>query len=408
MAPKVSVVMSVYNGASYLPAAVESILGQTFSDFEFIIVDDGSTDQTSKILQSFRDERIVLLKNNRNLGLTKSLNRGLERARGEYIARLDADDISLPERLARQVQYLDAHPELGLVASAVVYIDPDGNELGVQRIRTRDFYSALLDVDFVWEHSATMFRTACVQAVGPYRDEFKYMQDVDLWLRIGEKSGLMVLGEPLIKLRLHPESIGATVRVCQREYGLLAVRLAKQRKLGGEECPGTLLSGLNDIGRLMAEPEAIGWALLRTACLYCLLGDMSKTKRTLAEAVQAYPALLQDSERVVGYIVYFGFDHAAMLTSREGAIRFVRNLFANLPSAAQSLVRFRSRALGQLYILSAFESYGAGHMQLLRKEIVLGVANDLGWLRNRGIWSMFFRSLLGFAKRRKQQCQSDL
>ena len=117
--PRVSVVMSVYNGERYLAEAIDSILGQSMSDLEFIVIDDGSTDGTPRILEKYtaRDERVWVVRNERNLGLTRSLNRCLSLARGEYFARQDADDISLPERLALQVQLLDANPHVGAIGT---------------------------------------------------------------------------------------------------------------------------------------------------------------------------------------------------------------------------------------------------------------------------------------------------
>ncbi len=129
--PRVSVLMSVYNGERFLRDSVESILGQTFTDFEFLILDDGSTDSTCEILEEYanKDARIVLVRNDRNLGLTRSLNKGLRLVRGEYLARQDADDISLPKRLEMQVKFLDAHPEVGVVGSALEIIDENGNTI---------------------------------------------------------------------------------------------------------------------------------------------------------------------------------------------------------------------------------------------------------------------------------------
>jgi len=115
--PKISVIMSVYNGEKYLREAIESILNQTFRDFEFIIINDGSTDKTSEILSSYNDPRIVIINNKRNIGLTKSLNKGLKMVKGEYIARQDADDVSLPERLERMVNFLDMNRDVGLLGS---------------------------------------------------------------------------------------------------------------------------------------------------------------------------------------------------------------------------------------------------------------------------------------------------
>src|SRR5262245_35822647 len=124
---KLSVLMSVLNGEAYLRLAVDSILAQTFQDFEFIIVDNASSDSTTSILDSYRDDRIVRLRNDTVLSLTQSLNRGLRSARGAYVARMDADDIASPVRLARQVDFLDEHPDVVLVASHVRLIDRNGD-----------------------------------------------------------------------------------------------------------------------------------------------------------------------------------------------------------------------------------------------------------------------------------------
>jgi glycosyltransferase involved in cell wall biosynthesis len=125
MTPKISVAMSVFNGEEYLRAAIDSILAQTFSDFEFIIVDDGSTDRSAAIVRGYDDPRFVLL-SQENRGVAAALNHAMSRARGEYIARQDADDVSLPERFAQQVQWLEAHPEVSALGTGAVLIDPQG------------------------------------------------------------------------------------------------------------------------------------------------------------------------------------------------------------------------------------------------------------------------------------------
>jgi glycosyltransferase involved in cell wall biosynthesis len=124
--PRISVVMSVYNGEKYLRQAIESILQQTYTDFEFIIIDDGSTDSSREIIQSYDDKRIRLVINEQNIGLTKSLNKGIRLAKGEFIARMDADDISLPQRFEKQVAYLDSHPEVGVLGTYANIIDHRG------------------------------------------------------------------------------------------------------------------------------------------------------------------------------------------------------------------------------------------------------------------------------------------
>ena len=118
--PKISVVMPAYNAENYIREAIDSILAQTFRDFEFLIIDDGSTDHTVEIIRSYSDSRIRLYQNERNMGVAATLNRGLDLARGEYIARMDADDISLPERFAKQAAYMDAHPDVAVCGSNII------------------------------------------------------------------------------------------------------------------------------------------------------------------------------------------------------------------------------------------------------------------------------------------------
>src|SRR5690606_37374672 len=129
--PRVTVLLAVHNGERYIQEAIDSILAQTFGDFELLIVNDGSTDATRDLVLSYSDDRIRLVDNDHNIGLPKSLNRGLRLAKGRYIARLDADDISEPDRLAAQVSFLQANPDVAMVGSWYRKIDGEGNTLGV-------------------------------------------------------------------------------------------------------------------------------------------------------------------------------------------------------------------------------------------------------------------------------------
>jgi glycosyltransferase involved in cell wall biosynthesis len=127
--PRITVLMPVHNGEPYLDASVRSILGQTYGDFEFLVIDDGSTDGSARILRAYQDPRFRIVENGRNLGVVETLNRGLSLSRGEYVARMDCDDESLPERLERQVSFLDSHPEVGVLGTSGDLIDGDGRFL---------------------------------------------------------------------------------------------------------------------------------------------------------------------------------------------------------------------------------------------------------------------------------------
>ena len=225
---KISVVMSVYNAEKYLSEAIGSILSQTLGDFEFILVDDASTDGSPALLERYAalDGRIVLLKNPENIGLTKSLNRGLAVARGEYIARMDADDISVPERFAKQAAFLDAHPDYSFVSCIGRYIDENGNpeQLRLFPETNEEIYAMMPKVDAVM-HPGVMFRRDDIAKIGNYCEDFRVVQDYDLWFR-GMAAGYRFynIQEPLLLFRRN-ESYN---RRKSRAYRLVDYRVRKK------------------------------------------------------------------------------------------------------------------------------------------------------------------------------------
>lgn len=207
MMPKVSVLMSVYNGERYLRQAVESILAQTFADFEFIIIDDCSNDLSGSIINSYSDPRIVSVRNEINLGLTGSLNAGLEIVRGEYIARMDCDDVSLPERLGKQVSFMDSHPEVGVCGAWAKDIDEAGRVIADRPTRIGELADYYYWIPSPVIHPSAMIRAALLKRLR-YDHNLRYAQDYDLWLRI-VKTGykLASMPEHLLQYRVHAGSI---------------------------------------------------------------------------------------------------------------------------------------------------------------------------------------------------------
>lgn len=206
MTPAVSVLMSVHNGERFLREAVESILSQTFTDFEFIIVDDGSTDRSAEIVESYTDARVRLLHNDRNLGLSQSLNRGLQEVVGRYVARMDADDISLPERFERQITFMDQHPEVGACGTWAKDIDSAGAIVAERRTPFGKRLDCYYWIPSPIIHPSAMIRTELLKEL-KYND-VRYAQDFNLWLRI-VKAGFKLsnLTEFLFLYRVHPMSI---------------------------------------------------------------------------------------------------------------------------------------------------------------------------------------------------------
>jgi glycosyltransferase involved in cell wall biosynthesis len=209
--PKVTVLMAVYNGERYLREAVESVLCQTFHDFEFLIINDGSTDNTRNLILSYDDARIMLVDNKHNIGQTRSLNRGLELAAGEWIARQDADDISEPERLAKQVAFLDRHPEVALLGTWYKEIDVQGTVIGKRKLPCDSVdirWSLLFFCPFI--HSSVMFsKSVIAEQIGFYNEAFAYAQDHELWYRIARRLPVANLPEPLVRFRVTPWSMTA-------------------------------------------------------------------------------------------------------------------------------------------------------------------------------------------------------
>lgn len=206
---KVSVIVPAYNAADYLRQSVESILGQTFADFELIVVDDCSTDSTPDILASYGDPRLRVVRNPQNMGVVGARNRAMEEVRGEYVASFDADDVSLPTRLAKQVAYLDANPGVALMGTASRYLE-DGKLQPGRRVAgsTPLLVRWLLHISNPLVHPSLMYRADTIRRLGVLlREECKYAEDFDLHHRIMQVADVAFLDDPLILYRRHPGSI---------------------------------------------------------------------------------------------------------------------------------------------------------------------------------------------------------
>jgi glycosyltransferase involved in cell wall biosynthesis len=205
----------VWNGEPFLEQAMESILRQTLSAFELIVIDDGSTDRTAPIAEGFasRDDRIHVLRRPHE-GFSATLNAGIAAVRGEYVARMDADDISIPERLEKQVLYLDTHPSCIVVGAWIEVIDEAGRHLGLKTyVTTHDEISAaLLDGVSPLAHPTIVARRDALRAVGGYDARCYPSEDLDLWFRLSERGELANLGEPLLQHRRHKDAIGVRDR----------------------------------------------------------------------------------------------------------------------------------------------------------------------------------------------------
>ena len=195
--PKVSIIMSVYNSEKYLKDAIDSILRQTFPDFEFIVINDGSTDASKDIIAGYSDSRIRLVEQS-NTGLTKALIAGVKKAEGEYIARMDSDDISMPARLKRQIEFMELNPLYGAVGTSAEIIDDGGIVIKKAIVPHSWFFiKKLLKYGNCFLHGSMMIRRDDYMRVGGYREGFIISQDYDLWLRLSRVKKMKNLNETL-------------------------------------------------------------------------------------------------------------------------------------------------------------------------------------------------------------------
>ena len=212
--PDVSIVLPVYNAASYLATALDSVLAQTFRDFEIVAVDDGSTDRSGAILKDYsrRDARVRLI-SRPNTGIVGALNDGVAAARGKIIARMDADDFSLPMRIEKQLAFLDRRPECVAVGTDVLYTDPEGSPLLPHRPAEHhdSIVMQLLDGNGgALIHPSIMFRRDVFEAAGGYREHYQWIEDLDLYLRFSERGELANLPEVHLHYRQHLQSVNYT------------------------------------------------------------------------------------------------------------------------------------------------------------------------------------------------------
>lgn len=252
----VSVIMPAYNAEKYIAAAIDSILGQTYGNFELIIINDCSKDRTEEMIASYDDPRIVYLKNEENLGVAAALNKGLAVAKGKYIARMDADDISLPDRLAKQVAYLDANEAIAVLGTNVESFDEHGT------ISTgwsaQDPLQTKVDMLFAcgMAHPSVMMRTAVIRELGGYDPAFNGLEDYELWCRVLEKHQITTLPDILLRYRVHNSQVTQNQSLRYRElYRALKTRQVRQLGINPTEaffryCEGEKIASAETIKAL--------------------------------------------------------------------------------------------------------------------------------------------------------------
>lgn len=289
--PRVTVLMAVHNGEHFLRPAIESILNQTYRDFELLIVDDASTDNTPRVIQNYTDPRIKIIHNAKNLGAGIARDIGLQNALGEYVAVLDADDVAYPERLEVQSSFLDSHRDIALVGSACEVIDERGIRLGIR-------YSVVHHLALRWSllfrnpivHSTVMYRRSLARQVGGY--EFRNAEDFALWSKLASRYPLEQIPKVLAKYRTYPHQRMCTELDANRTYTHLIIR-ENIKSLLGRDIGTNVVACLNG-GSASRSVLEEGYMVL-CDCLTALINTEAATRK---DRKIIFKALLSDLLRI--------------------------------------------------------------------------------------------------------------
>lgn len=222
---RISVLMPVYNCQKYLKTSIESILCQTFRDFEFIIVDDGSTDGSWKIIEGYKqkDTRVITLRNKYNIGMSGTLNKGLSIAKGKYIIRMDADDWSYPDRFRIQYEYMKTHPKVGVSGGSIEVCDRNLKVVNKRKYPLSDKEARKIIFCYSpFAHSATIWNTEMMRKIGGYNENIPLSQDCELYFKIGKSAKFGNIKETLLKLRTRGDSSSVSKDTLQERYAIYA------------------------------------------------------------------------------------------------------------------------------------------------------------------------------------------
>jgi len=460
---RVSIIIPTHNRSQLLRVAVESALAQTYPNLEIIVVDDGSTDNTARMMGHYAGRVLYIRQANQDVAAAR--NTGIRAASGEYLTFLDDDDFILPTKLERQVQLLDARPEIGLVHCGYYHTDEAGNPIDrVTFLPEGDVLKELVCGNFIWV-GAPLIRRECFDQTGVFDDEIPAVgADWDMWLRIAQAGYLFAcVQEPLGAYRMHQDSMLANVAglehatlvaldqvfanpalpagvvaIKEQAYGTwrlwlsgryyatglwengrrnLAEALALRPQL--LKRPAALLQLLSDeaLGPRVADPVRFVTGVLDH--LPAVAGDFSRYRLPLlgkvylglalrqygrgeiASATRALAEAIALDPTILEQPHYFAdaLSNHAMRLPIDAPLAYVETVLQNLPAQARSLAHVRPRVLGEVNIGCAFQDYFAGRRRLTTRRVLTALRYQPAWLGNPGVVSIFLKSLLGSVSR---------
>lgn len=359
---RVSVIIPTYNRSSLLRLTVESVLAQTYPNIEIIVVDDGSTDDTTMMMAQYAG-RVTYIRQ-ANQGGAAARNTGIRIATGEYFNFLDHDDLIMPTKIERQVQVLDSRPEVGLVHCGYYYIDESGNLLErVSFLPEGEVLKELICENLVWS-GGPLVRRQCLDQVGVLNQE-SWCADLDMWLCIARAGyPFACIQEPLGAYRILPDSEMADV--ARLEHGVFAVL---DKMFADPQLPADVLA---------VKEQAYGIQRFGISCKYYGAGLWDEAQRNLTEALALRPQLLEHPEDLLHLLC-----NSALSPRVSDPVKFVVGVFEHLPPGADGLRQYRSQLLGQVYGGLALRNYGTGKIAEAKGQLAEAIALDPAMLEQR-------------------------
>jgi hypothetical protein len=323
--------------------------------------------------------RMVLLQNRQNIGYTRSLNKGIGVAQAELIARQDADDVSLPSRLRRQIAFLEDHPDVGLVGTLPEFIDQLGQPIAVSNYpmvtEEQDIKRTLLISNCI-RHGSIMLRRSLLDTVGVYNPELEPSEDYDLWLRLAEVTGIANIPQPLYRYREHSGSQSNKRRFVQMRNKAIALEnAAHRRQASRSEYQPTMALVARDY--------------LRAAVIGVLVGENGGARASMQRSLELDPSIFDRDDPIVDIVLRY-----APKECIDQALEFSAKVFDHLLPQTRPMFRAKSRVLGRLHMQRVFDATTQEDQEHINTHLWQGVRLDPSWLRNRGVLSLLIKSAI--------------
>jgi len=375
--PKVSIIIPTYNQEQLVSQTVDSALAQVYPDFEVIVVDDGSTDNTRAVLARYGNKIRYIFRENR--GPAAARNTGFLASHGDYLLFLDGDDLIPPNKLERQVSFLEAQPEFGLVYSAWQVINENGTQILAERSPKKEGHllKDLLRRTLFFSPGAAVAHRKCFHLVGLFDESLLFCSDMDIMIRIA-KAGYAFgyIDEFLFQYRLATGSMSSNIAKQSKD------EFARHHKFFADpELPDDTKS---------LEAELFSMLHYEFAAKYYNVGEFEMAQDHIRTAISRSPSLASDEEWLLEWIAGYALDGRV-----NDPYQLINRIFGHLPSEAATLCSLRRRAFGRYHIAAAFAAYQNHQLGEVRQNILPALINDPAIIRNRGFLNISLRSLFG-------------